>query len=268
MSLAVTSGGAVTVTAGIPPNQTLYVTNLNDKVNKEVLRRTLLHLFSPYGRVIAVVALKTAKMRGQAHVVLEGIPQATGAMRGLQGFVLFEKGMRISYAKTISNAVSLLEGKYVPPPAAVEVAARKKKAKRTRDDSSDEDDDEDGEGRKRRKEGEDDGEADMETEEPTPASAPTTTAALTTTTISSVAATLPNRVLFVSNLPPEITDEMLGFLFQQYAGYREVRMVPGKTDIAFVEYDTEGQAGTAKSVLDGFMLTQTTKMKVEFAKRA
>ncbi|KXS19085.1 RNA-binding domain-containing protein [Gonapodya prolifera JEL478] len=268
-----TSAAVPLVTAAVPPNQTLYVSNLNDKINKEVLRRTLFHLFSPYGRVLDVVALKTGKMRGQAHVVLEGIPQATGAMRGLQGFILFEKGIKISYAKTTSNAVSLVEGKYIPPPSLDSkdgTGAKKKKVKRSRDDDSDDNSDEEEDGRKRRKEDEADGEEDMETDEPSRAApaAPASSTPAAPSHPSGPVSLLPNRVLFISNLPPEITDEMLGFLFQQYAGYREVRLVPGKTDIAFVEYDTEGQAATAKTVLDGFLLTPTTKMKVEFAKRA
>ncbi|KAH6573820.1 hypothetical protein BASA60_005839 [Batrachochytrium salamandrivorans] len=57
------------------------------------LRESLYYLFSQYGRVIDVVALKTMKMRGQAFVVLDTIPAATVAMRELQGFPLYDKNM-------------------------------------------------------------------------------------------------------------------------------------------------------------------------------
>lgn len=46
------------------PSQTLYCNNLNDQITKQDLRRHLFHLFSQYGTVIDVVALKTTRMRG------------------------------------------------------------------------------------------------------------------------------------------------------------------------------------------------------------
>lgn len=60
---------------------------------------------------------------------------------------------------------------------------------------------------------------------------------------------------------------MLATLFQQYPGFREVRMVPGKTGIAFVEYDAEPQATVAKDNLNGFQISPTHQVKVTFAKK-
>ena len=79
--------------AGLPakvvpaaPNQTLYITNLpSAKIQKEDLRTALYMLFSTYGPVLDVVALKTSKMRGQAHIVYRDIQTATQAMRSLDG---------------------------------------------------------------------------------------------------------------------------------------------------------------------------------------
>jgi RNA recognition motif-containing protein len=71
----------------------LYVRNLNDKLPKEDLKRNLYMLFATYGVILDVVALKTAKMRGQAHVVFRDIDSSTQAMRALQGFTFFEKPM-------------------------------------------------------------------------------------------------------------------------------------------------------------------------------
>jgi len=76
--------------ASVPPNQTLYVTNLpSSKIQKEDLRTALYMLFSTYGSVLDVVALKTSKMRGQAHIVYKDIQTATQAMRSLQNFDFF-----------------------------------------------------------------------------------------------------------------------------------------------------------------------------------
>lgn len=78
----------------MPPNQTLYVTNLpSAKIQKEDLRTALYMLFSTYGAVLDVVALKTMKMRGQAHIVYKDIQTATQALRSLDGFEFFGRPM-------------------------------------------------------------------------------------------------------------------------------------------------------------------------------
>jgi U2 small nuclear ribonucleoprotein B'' len=83
----------------------LYITNLpSSKIQKSDLRLSLYTLFSTYGPVLDVVALKTMKMRGQAHIVYRDIQTATQAMRALQGFNFF--GMDIvgsSIPKALSN---------------------------------------------------------------------------------------------------------------------------------------------------------------------
>uniref|UniRef100_A0A0E9TGK5 RRM domain-containing protein n=1 Tax=Anguilla anguilla TaxID=7936 RepID=A0A0E9TGK5_ANGAN len=53
----------------IRPNHTIYINNVNDKVKKEELKRSLYALFSQFGQIIDIVALKTMKMRGRAFVV-------------------------------------------------------------------------------------------------------------------------------------------------------------------------------------------------------
>jgi RNA recognition motif-containing protein len=63
-----------------------------------------------------------------------------------------------------------------------------------------------------------------------------------------------------------ITEESLTTLFQQYPGFKEVRMVPGKSNIAFVEYETVGYAEGAREALNGFEISPNHKMGCEFAK--
>lgn len=79
--------------AGLPPSNTLYCSNLPDKLPKEDLRRALYMLFTTYGPVLDVVALKTAKMRGQAHVLFRDREASAAAMRALQDFEFFGKPM-------------------------------------------------------------------------------------------------------------------------------------------------------------------------------
>lgn len=75
------------------PNTTLYIRNLNDKVNKEELRIQLYALFTTYGRIIDVVAMKSQKMRGQAFLVFTDLAGATAAMRACEGIVFYDKPM-------------------------------------------------------------------------------------------------------------------------------------------------------------------------------
>lgn len=51
----------------------------------------------------------------------------------------------------------------------------------------------------------------------------------------------PNKILFVQNLPEASTAQMLSMLFQQFPGYKEVRLVEGRPGIAFVEYENDMQ---------------------------
>jgi RNA recognition motif-containing protein len=80
-------------TNGVRPNHTLYCSNLPDKLQKDDLKRALYMLFSVYGSILDIVAMKTSKMRGQAHVLFRDVSSSTQAMRALQGFEFFGKEM-------------------------------------------------------------------------------------------------------------------------------------------------------------------------------
>ena len=81
------------------------------------------------------------------------------------------------------------------------------------------------------------------------------------------AVALPNPILFVENLPDQVNEMMLSMLFQQFPGYKEVRLVPGKAGIAFVEFENEVQSGVAMNGLQSFKITPTNLMKITYAKR-
>ncbi|KAF9272049.1 hypothetical protein BGZ88_005270 [Linnemannia elongata] len=100
----------------IDPNQTIYIRNLNEKINKIELKRSLYCLFSAYGKVISIVASKTKRDRGQAFIAFSDIVSATAALRGLQGFNFYDRPMEIQYAKSKSNAIAKLDGTFKQPP--------------------------------------------------------------------------------------------------------------------------------------------------------
>lgn len=72
----------------------------------------------------------------------------------------------------------------------------------------------------------------------------------------------PNKVLFLQNLPDGTTKEDLQDVFEQHPNLVEVRLIPTKRDIAFVEYADEASSTVAKDALHNFKIDGETKMKV------
>lgn len=77
----------------------------------------------------------------------------------------------------------------------------------------------------------------------------------------------PNQILFLTSLPEETNEMMLSMLFNQFPGFKEVRLVPGRHDIAFVEFENELQSSAARDALQGFKITPNASMKISFAKK-
>merc|ERR1711865_646703 len=98
----------------IPPNQTLYVNNLNEKIKVPELKCCLTELFGSYGEVIDIIAFGTLKKKGQAFAVFRDISCATNAMRALQGFVFLDKPLKIAYCKSKSDVVAQEDGTFKP----------------------------------------------------------------------------------------------------------------------------------------------------------
>jgi hypothetical protein len=64
----------------------------------------------------------------------------------------------------------------------------------------------------------------------------------------------PNKILFVQNLPDDYDAEAVTAIFGRFDGFREVRLVPGRRGIAFVEYEAEAGAIAAKENTGGMSL--------------
>ena len=79
--------------ADVPPNQTIYINNLNEKIKKEELKKSLYAVFSQFGKIVDIVACKTLKLRGKAWVVFEDVTSATNALRQMQDFPFYDKSM-------------------------------------------------------------------------------------------------------------------------------------------------------------------------------
>ncbi|CAG5089041.1 Similar to Snrpb2: U2 small nuclear ribonucleoprotein B'' (Mus musculus) [Cotesia congregata] len=173
-------------TMDIRPNNTIYINNLNEKIKKEELKKSLYAIFSQFGHILDIVALKTLKMRGQAFVIFKEIQSATNALRSMQ-----ERPKK---------------PKRVTVPAEEEAKRAKKKAK----DQS------------KQQVGYHSG-------------VPTHLGMMN----AAVPEQPPNQILFLTNLPDETSEMMLSMLFNQFPGFKEVRLVPNRHDIAFVEFENE-----------------------------
>lgn len=231
-----------------PPNQTIYINNLNEKIKLEELKKSLKAVFSQFGKIVEVLAFKTLKHKGQAWVVFEDSSSASNAIRQMQGFPFYDKPMRIQYAKTKSDVIAKADGTFVP------------REKRKRHEER---------GKKRREQ--------LDANQPAVGMnyagaygvAPPLSQIpyMGAKPVIPEAPAAPNNILFVQNLPHEATTLMLSVLFRQYPGFKEVRMVEAKPGIAFVEYENELQSMVAMNALQNFKIVGDNAMLITYAKK-
>ncbi|XP_032520848.1 U1 small nuclear ribonucleoprotein A [Danaus plexippus] len=222
------------MTMDIRPNHTIYINNLNEKIKKEELKKSLYAIFSQFGQILEIVALKTLKMRGQAFVIFKEISSATVALRSMQGFPFYDKPMRIQYCKTDSDVIAKMKGTFQERPKRPKLPKGSDEKKKKNKDPN----------------------------------RPNVPGFGQPSVLNNVNAEQPpNQILFLTNLPDETSEMMLSMLFNQFPGFKEVRLVPNRHDIAFVEFANEMQSAAAKEALQGFKITPTHAMKISFAKK-
>lgn len=230
----------------VVPCRTIYIRNLPDKLNKTRLRLLLHALLSTYGNVIGIVAEKTMKLRGQAFVTFEHQSSATIAVRKLHATNFMGRQISITYAKAITDRHDSSKQLELAQPRAD--SATRKPAREPQNRYR---------GAVQAVQG-----VSAADEPPSQLDTPV----------------LPNSVLFVENLPDKVDGEegdksvtvavALTDLFARFAGFMEVRAVPGKEGIAFVEFDSEQNSAIAMSGLQGHPLgTHSQSMRVSFAKK-
>ncbi|THV48633.1 hypothetical protein BGAL_0236g00030 [Botrytis galanthina] len=233
-----------------PPNATLYVNNLEESIKPAALIEALTELFSEYGTILEIVAKTNLKAKGQAFIVFEDVESATKAIEDIQGFELFGKEMRIAYAKTRSDASVKREGGHEE----LEVHKRRRLAEKERKKAA---------------------ELTLRPTTGPPLANPadlsarpikaTRGAGLKSSNPAAAAVVPdeylpPNKILFVQNLPEEYDVDMLTSIFGRFEGFREVRLVPGRKGIAFVEYETETGSIGAKENTAGMALGDEQKV--------
>jgi len=233
--------------------------------------------------VLEIVAKTNLKAKGQAFIVFDSVEAATRAIEDANGFELFDKPMVLDYAKTRSDATVLREG------GSEELEAHKRKRlaekgglQRTHSPLS----------RSlrlyrtdqpicstERKQAYDALEAQKKLKRPAAAPdsgrpAKTTKGAGLKPTSGATTAVVPdeylppNKILFLRDIPDDATQEGLTMVFNHFEGFQEVRLVPGRKGIAFVEYETEAGAISAKEATAGMPMGEQGKpIRVTFQRQ-
>jgi len=250
------------------PNATLYVSNIDWKIKKLVLRRALHTLFGRHGKILEIITLRHEGLRGQAWIIFSHLPAATAALQSEQGFAFFGKNLKVAYARETSDRIAKTNGTYVPKDRrekrerrAMEVEANKRAKVEAL--TMEEDGLEGGGGMTV-----EDPASEVVKEEIVPNEGIESTTAdapsSTTTTTPIVASENPSNILFADSLPVDCKEMMLAMLFRQYAGFKEVR-VP-RPGLAFVEFDDESHATVALTALNGFKLTASDTLNLRYGK--
>lgn len=245
------------------PNSTVYVRNLEERIKLPQLREALEELFSEYGTIIDIVAKTNLKAKGQAFIVFDSIESATKAIEEVQGFELFDKPMQLAYARTRSDAsVQREKGNGEE----FESHKRRRLAEKDKKRAA-----EAAEEQKRLKRA---GDASGVVPESNARPIKTTRGSGLKSTNATTAAVIPdeylppNKILFVQNLPDEYDIDALTAIFSRFEKFKEVRLVPGRRGIAFIEYETETGAISAKENTAGMALGDGSQlMKVTYQRQ-
>ena len=226
------------------PNATLYIKNIDWKIKKGLVKRALYALCSRHGKVLEIIVLRKEGLRGQAFVIMEHVHAAPAARKAEQGFSFFGKDLDIDYAHRKSDRIAQRDGDYVPKSKRQKTEAVVEQEQQQQEQQQDKDKDDDNEEVK---------------EETTDAAA---AAAAPANVVVDVGP--PSQILLAQNLPTDCNEMMLGMLFQQYAGYKEVRLPrPG---LAFVEFEDEPHATIAMKALNHFKLTPKDSLILTYGK--
>jgi RNA recognition motif-containing protein len=232
----------------------VYVKNLEERIKVDQLKTALSEIFSEYGNVVDLVAKTNLKAKGQAFVVFDSAEDAAKAIEEVNGFELFDKPMQLDFARTRSDATVLEE----------EGETGLEKWKRTRVAEKE---------RKQAVEAAQQQQQQQQQKLKRPAGGlPEPAGGLTARPVKTAkgaglkpsgannAAIVPdeylppNKILFLRDLPDSYDADGLSRIFSRFEGFKEVRMVPGRAGIAFVEYEAEAGAISAKEATAGMQL--------------
>ena len=234
------------------PNSTLYIQNLNERIALKHLVPQLRDLFLEYGDVVLVIAKRRLALRGQAFVAFKDVESARKALEAVQGNRIYGKSMVIKYAKYKSDFISKADGTYeierrrreqdrIEKARAPRVTRRQLAAQMAANPMM-----------------------AMQTMHGMMGNPMMPMGQLPVGVRGDIQ--LPNKVLYLQGLSETTKEVQLQEMFKRWPGFVEVRLVPNRPDLAFVEYENEMQAGAARQTLDGVEI-DGSKLRVTFARK-
>ncbi|GMG20993.1 unnamed protein product [Ambrosiozyma monospora] len=81
-----------------PPNHTIYIKNINDKIPKSKTIQNLYILFTTYADVISVEYKNKGKLRGQAWITLSSVDEAQLCLSRLDGQLFFGRRLSLGFS--------------------------------------------------------------------------------------------------------------------------------------------------------------------------
>ncbi|ODQ65286.1 hypothetical protein NADFUDRAFT_83312 [Nadsonia fulvescens var. elongata DSM 6958] len=224
-------------------SETLYIRNINEKINISKLKADLKKIFSEFGSVIDVVAHKNIRMRGQAFVVFDNIDASRRAFEAKQNMELYGKTTMVQFAKSKSDATVSKQGRET-----LEFHKKKRLAAKEL---------------RQVKEGKNNAQSRVPLG---PAGQPATSRAkVEASGVQKVEYLPPHKVLFIQNLPASATKNQLVDLFSTYTGYQDVRFV-GVRKVAFIDFENDEDAVKAKEATIGLNLDGNL-LDINYAKK-
>jgi len=214
-------------------NTTLYISNLNERVAVNELRKALFAVFSQCGKISDIFASKRYKLRGQAWIEYSDSHSAANAFSVLQGLPFYSKPMNIAFAlkfpssKERSKSYSFKSARKMKRTPSSSITTTKKNGI--------------GVGVGKESKEEDKRERDETTK---------------------------SAILSIKGLPEATTDQMLSLLFKQFPGFQNVKTDSEKPGLASVEFRCAAEASTALMGLQGFRLNATHTMEINYSNSA
>ncbi|GAB7355081.1 hypothetical protein MBLNU459_g5668t1 [Dothideomycetes sp. NU459] len=245
-----------------PPSATVYASNLEERIKIKDLIDALRELFSEYGNIIDVVAKSSLRRKGQAFIVFDTVESAQNAIDEINGFEIFGKAVKLDFAKTRSDATVQIEG----TAEELELHKRHRKAEKERKQALEAAE----EAKNNLKRA---APAGVPDQDPNAQRAPKAARGAGLKGAGGAGAGVvpdeylpPNNILFVRQIPEDYGVEGLTAIFSRFPGFVEIRVPPTRKGIAFVEYEMEEGAITAKEATGGMTLGENT-IRVTFQRK-
>ena len=224
-------------------NETLYINNLNEKIKRNDLKKSLYALFARFGQILEIRAMKNNKMRGQAFIIFKDTNSSTKALNSMQNYWFFGKPMHISYSKKKSKIIQEMHGT---------LSSTEENLKKRENEKEDENEKLETIVKKQKTSNEEEttnGGEEKDGEE----------------VDESLPKNAPNKKLYISRLPPGTTEFMIQMMFQQCAGFENANFIANE-GVAIIEYKKIENATEALQKFQGFKISEGHFLRIDYSK--